>query len=289
MAMTELKTRIALRYDTYTNWTSASGKSLVLLKGEVGICEIPSGSNEATTAPTILFKVGDGQRTFEQLSWISAKAADVYSWAKAKKAEDVMLTVNTGTSEVPVETKITLENWLINYYASLESISNQFTAVYSNFNNINQVIENLNTEIVSAGDFVTSVTQSAGKVTVTKGDVTSDKIKMPAFKDSSSQNTSTLKAWTSSCEDDLTNIRTELNKKVTSDNVSTAISTQLGQLTLAEPTISESAATAFIDTISQTKGKITATRKKLPTASTTTAGIVQLDNAAGAASYSTVS
>lgn len=79
-----LKTRIALKYDSYSAWTSSPGKDLVLLKGEIGICEIPSGNTAATTAPTTLFKVGDGEHTFENLQWSSALAADVYDWAKAE-------------------------------------------------------------------------------------------------------------------------------------------------------------------------------------------------------------
>lgn len=83
MAIKTLQTRIALKYDSYLNWTSAPGKDLVLLKGEIGICEIPSGNTTATTAPTVLFKVGDGTNTFEKLRWASALAADVHGWAKA--------------------------------------------------------------------------------------------------------------------------------------------------------------------------------------------------------------
>ena len=81
----KLQTRIALKYDTYANWTDESkGANLVLLKGEIGICEIPSGNTAATTAPTVLFKVGDGETPFKTLKWASALAADVYEWAKAK-------------------------------------------------------------------------------------------------------------------------------------------------------------------------------------------------------------
>lgn len=83
MSIKELHTRIALKYDSYSAWTTAPGKDLVLLKGEIGICEIPS-LTEAATAPTILFKVGDGESTFENLKWASALAADVYAWAKAE-------------------------------------------------------------------------------------------------------------------------------------------------------------------------------------------------------------
>lgn len=85
-----LKTRIALKYDSYTNWTTSPGKDLVLLKGEIGICEIPNtepSNKEATTAPTVLFKIGDGEKKFSELNWASAKAADVFNWAKAQTVE----------------------------------------------------------------------------------------------------------------------------------------------------------------------------------------------------------
>lgn len=83
-----LKTRIALKYNTYEFWTNGEGKDYAPLKGEVCFCEIPAGNNEATTAPTMLFKVGvDGEKKFSELKWGSALAADVYGWAKAAKVE----------------------------------------------------------------------------------------------------------------------------------------------------------------------------------------------------------
>jgi hypothetical protein len=80
----ELNTRIALKYDSYANWTTAPGKDLVLLAGEIGICEIPAVNGDSRVAPTVLFKVGNGSKKFYELPWASAKAADVYSWAKAE-------------------------------------------------------------------------------------------------------------------------------------------------------------------------------------------------------------
>lgn len=82
-----LNARFALKIDTYANWTDETlgegkGALCVLKHGEVGFCEIPSGNTEATTAPTILFKVGDGTSPFKSLKWASALAADVYAWAK---------------------------------------------------------------------------------------------------------------------------------------------------------------------------------------------------------------
>ena len=77
-----LQTRIGLKYDEYSKWTSSPGKDLVLKRGEVGFCAIPAGNAEATTAPTILFKVGDGTTAFSGLKWVSGLAADVHAWAK---------------------------------------------------------------------------------------------------------------------------------------------------------------------------------------------------------------
>lgn len=77
-----LKTRIQLKYDTLANW-NAVADTFVPYKGEVCFVEIPTGDKTATTAPTVLFKVGDGTATWGALKWGSALAADVYSWAKA--------------------------------------------------------------------------------------------------------------------------------------------------------------------------------------------------------------
>lgn len=89
-----LNTRIALKYDSYENWTLHNP---TLLKGEIAIAELPISENkpgvgepntEGSTpaiqnAPNILIKVGDGINPYNDLKFVSALAADVYSWAKA--------------------------------------------------------------------------------------------------------------------------------------------------------------------------------------------------------------
>ena len=104
----QIKTRLQLKYDTYANWLNDSkidtGANLVLLKGEIGLCEIPSGSTEAQTAPTVLFKVGDGVKKFSELKWASALAADVYSWAKAETVE-LYEEIITNDSEIEIGRK----------------------------------------------------------------------------------------------------------------------------------------------------------------------------------------
>lgn len=93
MAETEttktLKTRIQLKYDTLANW-NAVASTFVPNKGEVCFVEIPTGDATATTAPTVLFKVGDGKATWGALKWGSALAADVYAWAKAASPQAII-------------------------------------------------------------------------------------------------------------------------------------------------------------------------------------------------------
>ena len=83
--MATLNTRLKLKYDSYTNW-SAEANQFVLLKGEVAFCYIPDAIDAVHNPPTLMYKVGDGAKTFNQLSWGSALASDVYNWAKAQYA-----------------------------------------------------------------------------------------------------------------------------------------------------------------------------------------------------------
>lgn len=64
MADTNIKTRIKLRTDTYTNWTTTNP---VLLAGEVAVVE-KDGKK--------LFKVGDGTTAFNSLAWASEPTYD---------------------------------------------------------------------------------------------------------------------------------------------------------------------------------------------------------------------
>ena len=83
-----LNTRIALKYDLYTNWST---NNPILLKGEVALAYIPADAtlNEGgavvagTTPPNVMMKIGDGTHHYNDLKFISALAADVAAWAKA--------------------------------------------------------------------------------------------------------------------------------------------------------------------------------------------------------------
>lgn len=83
-----LNTRISLKYDTWSAWSNdtvaGKGANLVLKRGEVAFCEVPSGAtvDGVQNPPHILYKVGDGTKKFSELAWGSAKASDVHAWAK---------------------------------------------------------------------------------------------------------------------------------------------------------------------------------------------------------------
>ncbi len=96
--MATLNTRLKLKYDSYTNW-SAEANQFVLLKGEVAFCYIPDAIDAVHNPPTLMYKVGDGAKTFNELSWGSALASDVYNWAKQQYAPVASL---AGTSGVVV-------------------------------------------------------------------------------------------------------------------------------------------------------------------------------------------
>ena len=84
MAEKILNTRLQLKYDTWTNWNTDTAKAIVLKKGEVAFVEIPSATGDVTQVPAILMKVGDGVKTFANLPWVKATAADVFPWAKSE-------------------------------------------------------------------------------------------------------------------------------------------------------------------------------------------------------------
>ena len=83
-----LNTRIQLKYDTLANWNSST---VVLKAGELAIVTL--GSNKdgsvagAANQHPVLFKVGNNEKTFKDLPFASALAADVYAWAKAENVQ----------------------------------------------------------------------------------------------------------------------------------------------------------------------------------------------------------
>ena len=81
-----LNVRIRNKYDSYENWASSS---LVLEAGEIAIAYTSVDvkvDNGTAKHPALLMKVGDGEKTFANLPWLSAKAADVLAACKDEAA-----------------------------------------------------------------------------------------------------------------------------------------------------------------------------------------------------------
>lgn len=108
---TNFNTRIQSKIDTLSGWEAVKD-SFIPLNGEICIAVIETADSvEGKTLPPIMIKVGNGQinadgnvegSTWDQLDWVSAKAADVYGWAKQSTNDFVNtflnLTMSDGTT-----------------------------------------------------------------------------------------------------------------------------------------------------------------------------------------------
>lgn len=91
-----LNTRIQLKYDSYENWKI---NNPILKRGEVAIATVPSNQDGVVNAPSLLIKVGDGINHYNDLQFLSGKAADVASWAKAAEKPTYAASEITGLSD----------------------------------------------------------------------------------------------------------------------------------------------------------------------------------------------
>lgn len=96
MANTTFNARLKLKYDTYSNWTT---NNPVLLAGEAAVAVVPAATGAVAQEPAVLIKIGDGAKHFNELAFISSKAADVYDWAKASQKPTYAATEISGLSD----------------------------------------------------------------------------------------------------------------------------------------------------------------------------------------------
>lgn len=151
MAEKLLNTRILLKYDTLANWNATT---TYLRKGEVAIATVASGDTQevnSVAAPQVLVKVGDGKTLFKDLPFITAKAGDVYSWAKKASLD---------YNDLPV----TLRDEIDALQAAVGtggSVANQIAAA------IDAAVKALDVEDEAVDkQFVVAVPQTDGKVAV---------------------------------------------------------------------------------------------------------------------------
>lgn len=94
------QTRIQLRYDTYANWLT---NNPILKAGEMAIATVVADEQEMTNLPNIVLKIGDGINYYNDLKFVSALAADVYGWAKAKSKPVYAASEITGLADYIAE------------------------------------------------------------------------------------------------------------------------------------------------------------------------------------------
>ena len=209
MAENVIKSRIMLKYDTLGNWTSST---LVLKQGEMAIAEVPSNaSSSGLTPPAIGIKVGDGTKTFSQLGWIQAVAGDVYAWAKAATKPTYDASEITGLSSYNTSYRITtgtganankyfLESqtagsntWTTVSTVDLNSITDRIGVLETWANPTESLIDQISdqavyeisklnvTDTTVSHQFVTGVSESKGKITVSRGSISTDDITSGSF------------------------------------------------------------------------------------------------------------
>ena len=148
MATKTISTRIKNRYDSLTNWKK---DGVTLLPGEIALVSVTTqekqtviDENGDTTVkvvevPAVLMKVGEAKeyntdgtpksyKTFDELPWLSAKAADVYAWAKTEDPSSITVKYNKGTDATADWRTSTLAEIL----EDLDSIVADLSAVKSN-------------------------------------------------------------------------------------------------------------------------------------------------------------
>lgn len=77
----KISSRIVHKHDTLANWNLVKD-TFKPRAGEICIAKIDVNDPANKLLAPVMIKVGDGTSTWGQLDWISAKAADVYAWAK---------------------------------------------------------------------------------------------------------------------------------------------------------------------------------------------------------------
>ena len=145
-----LNTRIVLKNDDLATWNSSS---IILKKGEIALAAVSSATNGNYEVPTYLMKVGDGVSTFANLKWVAAAAADVYDWAKKE---------NPTIEELPANLKTAIKN-LQSAVGEGGSVADSIAAAINALDVTDAAVEH---------QFVTAVSETDGKISVTRAALT---------------------------------------------------------------------------------------------------------------------
>jgi hypothetical protein len=286
MATKTINTRIKNKVAELSSWNSATG---TLLDGEIAIVRVPTGdtyTNPVTGVDEpvveLLMKVGDGSSTFANLPWLSAKASDVYNWAKKGTAEEIPVTINGTASTLGAYlTKVDTNASNISSVSAKVDVDKVSTAISS-------AINALDSTSTGSGNFVKAVTQTNGKVAVTMGtiaeselpSISTDKVYLAG----AASTTLTTKLGTMDAA-----IEANTNKLAghTDAAINTLIDNKINALDGG--TDSGTAGSGkYVSKVVQSNGKVATTYTSFPSASTTAAGIAKLGANGGAATYASV-
>ena len=133
MATKSINTRIKNRVDTLSAWL---GEGVELLSGEIAVVRVPTGDSYVNPVTGVeepvtefLMKVGDGSNSFDQLPWLSAKASDVYNWAKLDDPGKVSVKYNDGTSSSPSWKTYTLTDFITYVVSVIKSTTADISSI----------------------------------------------------------------------------------------------------------------------------------------------------------------
>lgn len=303
MATQKITTRIKNKIDSLESWVASNP---ILLNGEIAIIKVATGSTfvnsvtgQTETVYELLMKIGNGTAPFDQLPWLSSKASDVFDWGKLEDPEDIPITILVGSTE----TNSTLGAWLksindkantnasnISSVSAKVDVAKVSTAITAAIKVALEGLTTANSDITGDGNFVKAVTQTNGKVKITYGNISDSDLPNGISASKISVGNTTLDTKITSIDSDISDLKGRQPGHEDSE-INTLITNKINALNFAEPNDSTATTTdtIFIDSVSQVNGKITATKKKLPTATDKVAGIVTLGASGGAATYATVS
>ena len=168
MATKTIITRIKNKVADISSWQNSTG---TLLDGEIAIVRVPTGTSYTNPVTgkdepvvELLMKVGNGTSSFADLPWMSAKASDVYDWAKL--ADPSTITVQYGTGDS------IKSSTLADVLKDLQAAKADITALDTSLDNV-KALFSVDPTSATANGVVQGITydNTTGKFTVTYGTV----------------------------------------------------------------------------------------------------------------------
>lgn len=176
----EILSRLQLKHDSLSAWNSSS---IVLKPGEAAVAYVDVATKDAKGniihVPTALLKVGENiansTKTFKDLPFVSALAADVYAWAKKEGIEvidegagevisditwdtaknalvisriDVVTPAELNTALTSYYTKTQVDNLFKNYYTAAQ-VDAKITEINGTNADLAEQVEELNTAVTT--------------------------------------------------------------------------------------------------------------------------------------------